>query len=96
MKALFTALLLTGAAVCNAQDKIKLKTGEVVKCRVYKIANGKIAYKKMHNLKGPDLFYSKSDVEYIKYENGKVVFMTATKTKKPAVKKKAVAKPKPK
>ncbi|MCW3078208.1 MAG: hypothetical protein JWO32_2817 [Bacteroidetes bacterium] len=87
MKALTTLLFFTLGYFVNAQDKIKLKTGEVVKCRVYKIANGKVAYKKMHNLKGPDLFYAKGDIEYIKYENGKVLFMSGNKMKKPAVKK---------
>lgn len=80
----------------NAQDRIKLKTGEEVKCRVYKVANGKVTYRKMWNLKGPELFYPKADVEYIKYENGKIVFMEGNKMKKPAVKKKPAAKAKKK
>jgi hypothetical protein len=94
MRTILVILFVSASLFGVAQDKIKLKTGEVVKCRVYKIANGKVSYRKMHNLKGPELFYSKSDVEYIKYENGKVVFMEGNKMKKPAVKKKTTTKPK--
>lgn len=87
MRTLFIALMMATSVLGIAQDRIKLKTGEEVKCRVYKVANGKVTYRKMWNLKGPELFYNKSDVEYIKYENGKVVFMEGDKMKKPAVKK---------
>jgi hypothetical protein len=85
-----------------AQDKIKLKTGDVIKARVLKISGSEITYYKIFKLKDPKLKLPKSDVEYIQYENGKIVYMSAknpikkgasSDPKKP-VKKKATTKKK--
>jgi hypothetical protein len=70
--------------VCNlaffgggyAQDKIKLKTGDVIKARVLKASGSDITYYKIFKLKDPKLILAKSDVEYIQYENGKIVYMS--------------------
>lgn len=78
----------------KAQDHIKLHTGDVIKGRVTKIEGGRVFYKKMHKLKDKDIFIPKSDVMYIKYASGKVVFMDAKKKTKKPVKKKAVIKKK--
>lgn len=59
----------------KAQDKIKLKTGDIIKSRVMKISGGKIIYKKFYDIKGKDCEVAQADVEYIKYQSGKVVFM---------------------
>ena len=84
-----------------AQDKIKMKTGDIVKARVLKVTSSEIIYYKIFKLKDPKLKLPKSDVEYIQYENGKIVFMSGKnpilKTKKKptaAPKKKAVVKKK--
>jgi hypothetical protein len=60
-----------------AQDKIKLKTGDIVKARVLKVSGSNITYYKIYKLKDPKLIIPKSDVEYIQYENGKIVYMSA-------------------
>ncbi len=60
-----------------AQDKIKLKTGDVVKARVLKVSGSDITYYKIYKLKDPKLILPKSEVEYIQYENGKIVYMSA-------------------
>lgn len=94
---LFTFIFFVGA---NAQDKIKLKTGDVVKARVLKVSGSEITYYKIFKLKDPKLKMPKSDVEYIQYENGKIVYMTgknpimkgATGAPKKATKKKTTAK----
>ena len=59
-----------------AQDKIKMKTGDIVKARVLKVTSSEIIYYKIFKLKDPKLKLPKSDVEYIQYENGKIVFMS--------------------
>lgn len=59
-----------------AQDKIKLKTGDVIKARVLKVSGSEITYYKIFKLKDPKLILAKSDVEYIQYENGKIVYMS--------------------
>ena len=61
----------------NAQDKIKLKTGDIIKSRVLKVSATEITYYKIFKLKDPKLKLPKSDVEYIQYENGKIVYMSA-------------------
>jgi hypothetical protein len=90
MKAIiYTFLFLALCGFAKAQDKIKLKTGDEIKCRVIKIANGKVIYKKFSSKNGPDVNVSKGDVEYIKYASGKVVFMDKkVKVKKTATTKK--------
>jgi hypothetical protein len=84
--------MLCGLA--GAQDKMKLLDGTIIKCRVSKIANGKIFYQKFSSAKTPIVDMPKSQVEYIKYESGKVVYMDkkvkvkkAATTKTPAKKK---------
>lgn len=59
-----------------AQDKIKMKTGDIVKARVLKVSGSEITYYKIFKLKDPKLKMPKSDVEYIQYENGKIVYMS--------------------
>jgi len=84
---LFTGLLLTLFSVFKAQDQIKLKTGDVVKCRVTKMAGGKVLYIKTGSGKKIERAFPKGEVEYIKYGSGKIVFMEGNKMKKPAAKK---------
>ena len=88
-------LLFLGSAF--AQDKIKMKTGDVVKSRVLKVTGSEIIYYKIFKLKDPKLKMPKSDVEYIQYENGKIVYMSAknpVKKKTTTTKKKTATKKK--
>ncbi|MDO8999902.1 MAG: hypothetical protein Q7W45_09075 [Bacteroidota bacterium] len=83
---LLLAFSLTFAASSFAQDKIKLKSGDIIKSRVLGVTNTEVIYYKIYKLKDPKLKLPKSDVEYIQYENGKIVYMTG---KKPAAINKA-------
>lgn len=74
---LFLALFCMAFANGNAQDKIKLKTGDIIKSRVLKVSGTEITYYKIFKLKDPKLKLKKSEVEYIQYENGKIVYMSA-------------------
>ncbi|MBA2613695.1 MAG: hypothetical protein H0U95_17160 [Bacteroidetes bacterium] len=95
---LFFVVFSLTFAVSNAQDKIKLKTGDIIKSRVLKVSGTEITYYKIFKLKDPKLKLKKADVEYIQYENGKIVYMSGKNptmkpkksgtTKKPVVKKK--------
>jgi hypothetical protein len=73
---LFLVLFCLAFANSNAQDKIKLKTGDIIKSRVLKVSGSEITYYKIFKLKDPKLKLKKSDVEYIQYENGKIVYMS--------------------
>ena len=73
---LFLALFCMAFANGNAQDKIKLKTGDIIKSRVLKVSGTEITYYKIFKLKDPKLKLKKSEVEYVQYENGKIVYMT--------------------
>lgn len=94
----FVLFVLAFCANSSAQDKIKLKTGDIIKARVLKVSGTEITYYKIFKLKDPKLKMPKSDVDYIQYENGKIVFMgknpakkgtaaNPTKTKKTTTKK---------
>jgi|GEM_PF-3778327 len=78
---LFCSLTFLGTSF--AQDKIKLKTGDIIKSRVLKVSGTEITYYKIYKLKDPKLILPKSDVEYIQYENGKIVYMSG---KNPVIK----------
>lgn len=87
MKRLLIILMVLAFGKIGAQDQIKLKTGDVTKGRVTKVAGGKVFYIKSGSGKKVEKFYPKGDVEYIKYGSGKVVFMEGNKMRKPAVRK---------
>ncbi|MCE3260899.1 MAG: hypothetical protein K0S12_2540 [Bacteroidetes bacterium] len=92
-----TVYILLFLALCGfaqAQDKIKLKTGDIIKGRVIKIAGGKVIYKKFSSKNGPDVSVPKADVEYIKYASGKIAFMDAKVKVKTTPKKKVTVKTK--
>ena len=75
-KLLFLVSFTLAFANSNAQDKIKLKTGDIIKSRVLNVSATEITYYKIFKLKDPKLKMKKSDVEYIQYENGKIVYMS--------------------
>lgn len=72
----FVLFSLAFYANSNAQDKIKLKTGDIIKSRVLGVTKTEVIYYKIFKLKDPKLKLPKSDVDYIQYENGKIVYMT--------------------
>ena len=75
-KLLFLVSFTLAFANSNAQDKIKLKNGDIIKSRVLNVSATEITYYKIFKLKDPKLKMKKSDVEYIQYENGKIVYMS--------------------
>lgn len=66
----------------NAQDKIKLKTGDIIKSRVLGVTKTEVIYYKIFKLKDPKLKLPKDEVDYIQYENGKIVYMGKNMAKK--------------
>lgn len=72
----FVLFSLAFYANTNAQDKIKLKTGDIIKSRVLGITKTEVIYYKIFKLKDPKLKLPKDDVEYVQYENGKIVYMS--------------------
>jgi hypothetical protein len=71
-KALFVFFiqLLGSALVVNAQDVITKKNGEDIKAKVLEITLTEVKYKNFNNLEGPIISIAKSDVIFVKYENG--------------------------
>ena len=80
---LVTSILIVSAA--KAQDLIVMKNAEEVLAKVTVITTDSVSYKKWSNLEGPSYTISKSNIFYIKYQNGeKDVFQeekTANTTK---------------
>ncbi len=72
----FVLFILAFCANSNAQDKIKLKTGDIIKSRVLGVTKTEVIYYKIFKLKDPKLKLPKGDVEYIQYENGKIAYMS--------------------
>lgn len=62
---LFT--LVVGA---NAQDVITKRNGDDIKAKVLEITLTELKYKNFNNLDGPIISIAKSDVIFVKYENG--------------------------
>ena len=56
----------------NAQDVIFKTDNTTIQCKVVKISNAEIEYKKWSNLDGPMYVIQLSDVSNIKYQNGDV------------------------
>lgn len=99
---ILTAIIFFCFFNAKAQDKIKLKTGDIIKSRVLGITKTEVIYYKIFKLKDPKLKLPKGDVEYVQYENGKIVNMSgkssttsvSTKTTATPTKKKTTAKKK--
>ena len=56
----------------NAQDKLTLKTDEVIQAKIIRITKSKITYKKHSNVAGPEYEVDKKTVKNIEFENGDV------------------------
>ena len=71
MKKLF--LLIVGviaASTIQAQDTIVMKNADEVQAKVTAISPESVSYKRWSNLEGPTYTIPKSDIFYIKYQNG--------------------------
>lgn len=62
--------LTLGLGLSNAQDVIVFRNSEEVQVKIKEITPTTISYVKWSNLNGPNYTIAKSDVWFIKYENG--------------------------
>lgn len=65
---LVTSILIVSAA--KAQDLIVMKNAEEILAKVTTITTDNVTYKRWSNLEGPSYTTPKSDIFYIKYQNG--------------------------
>lgn len=54
----------------SAQDKLMLKTGEEIECKITELSAEDLKYKKLSNLDGPAFVLSLNDVLFIQFANG--------------------------
>lgn len=67
---IFFVQLFTLILGVNAQDVITKKNGDDIKAKVLEITLTELKYKNFNNLDGPIISIAKSDVIFVKYENG--------------------------
>lgn len=83
MKRLFIFILFTIYNLyCNAQDLIVLKNADEIEAKVTMINNDEISYKRWRYLEGPTYVISKTEVFYIKYQNGEKEVISYIASKK--------------
>jgi hypothetical protein len=73
---LFAILFLVSYAA-KAQDIIVMRNADEVMAKVTSITQDQVTYKRWSNLDGPSYTISKSQIFYIKYENGEKDLMNA-------------------
>ena len=66
--------------VTNAQDVIVLRNAEEIQAKVTVVAQNQVTYKRWSNLEGPTYTIDKSQIFYIKYQNGDKDVMGTTCT----------------
>jgi hypothetical protein len=71
---LVTAVVMFGTA--NAQDVIVLQNAEEIQAKVEAITQNQVTYRRWSNLGGPTYTIDKSQIFYIKYQNGDKDVMT--------------------
>ena len=69
-KLLLLAISIMAVSAVKAQDIIVMKNAEEIQAKVTAIAPESISYKKWGNLEGPSYTMYKSEIFYIKYQNG--------------------------
>lgn len=69
-RTLFLCLCAVFASNTWAQDVILLKNAEEIQSKVTEVTPKSVSYKHWNNLEGPSYTISKSDIFYIKYQNG--------------------------
>lgn len=71
-KSTIVFMLIQLSIVSNAQDTIYFKDKSVVSAKINEIGITEIKYQRFSNINGPIYTNAKSDIEKIKYNNGKV------------------------
>ena len=83
-------LIVAHSFTCICQDQIITKKGQEIASKIVELSTTTIKYKKYENLNGPTYNINKTDVLFIKYQNGtKVVvneFVSDLSSPKPKVK----------
>ena len=64
------------SSLCFSQDVIITKKGEKISCKVLKVEQSQLDYKKISNLEGPTYSILKSNVASVTYKNGDVEVFT--------------------
>ena len=86
MKYFFRVITLVFfASVSYGQDTIVRKDGSSILSKVIEIDKTDIKYKKFENLEGPSYLISKSEINYIRYQNGTVDSFNVVTKKQPVV-----------
>ena len=81
----FLIFVLTFTAIAlKAQDTIVKTNGQVISCTILEVGTNGVSYKKADAKDGPTLTDLKSNIELIKYQNGKLQTFTETDNK-PAI-----------
>jgi hypothetical protein len=83
MKKLLLFLFLLWSVSSLAQDTIVEKSGTSIPARVMEIAKDNVRYKKFTNPDGPTYVISKSDIIFIRYQNGSVDTFSVAVSSKP-------------
>ena len=71
------AILFMASYAAKAQDVIVMRNADEVMAKVTSITQDEVTYKRWNNLDGPTYTISKSQIFYIKYENGEKDVMNA-------------------
>jgi hypothetical protein len=82
-KALILVVSVLIVSTVNAQDLIVMKNAEEIPAKVTVITTDEVTYKKWSNLEGPSYTTPKSDIFYIKYQNGEKDVFQINKEKSP-------------
>jgi hypothetical protein len=80
-KVLLLAIFVMASFVVKAQDVIVLQSAEEIQAKITSITQDAVTYKRWSNLEGPSYTIDKSQVFYIKYQNGEKDVMTTTNEK---------------
>ena len=76
-KLILFAILFMASYAAKAQDIIVMRNADEVMAKVTAITQDEVTYKRWSNLEGPTYTISKSQIFYIKYENGEKDLMNA-------------------
>ena len=85
-KLILFAILFVASYAAKAQDIIVMRNADEVMAKVTAITQDEVTYKRWSNLEGPTYTISKSQIFYIKYENGEKDLMNAVSETRAAVK----------
>lgn len=80
---LLLSAMLVISVISKAQDILNTKKGEEIKVKVLEITNTEVKYKKFDNVNGPTYTVDKSEISFIKYENGTIEKFDEKKTTTP-------------